>query len=49
MKLSEYVWNTVLRILTPKSMVSGTNLSSKTPGLDFEDIGSLDGLFPLKS
>ena len=45
MKLAEIVQNTFLNILKAILVVSGIILSSKTPGSDFEDIESLDGLF----
>ena len=45
MKLAEIVQNTFLNILKAILVVSGTILSSKTPGSDFEDMESLDGLF----
>ena len=45
MKLAEIVDNTFLNILKAILVVSGTILSSKTPGSDFEDMESLDGLF----
>ena len=37
MKLSVEVLNTFLNYLLSTSMVTGTNLSSKTPGSDLED------------
>jgi len=48
MKLTVLLHDTYLSKLTPMSMESGTILSSKTPGLDLEDIGSLNGLFHSK-
>ena len=45
MKPAEIVDNTFLNILNAILVVSGTILSSKTPGSDFEDMESLDGLF----
>ena len=45
MKLAEIVQNTFLNILKAILVVSGTILSSKTPGSDFKDMESLDGLF----
>ena len=49
MKLAEIVQNTFLNILKAILVVSGTILSSKTPGSDFKDIERLDGLFNNKS
>ena len=49
LKLSGPIQNTFLSTLKTILMVSGTILSSKTPGSDFEDIGSLDGLFAVQS
>ena len=49
LKLSGPIQNTFLSTLKTILMVSGTILSSKTPGSDFEDIGSLDGLFAIQS
>ena len=49
MKLAETVQNTFLNLLKAILVVSGFILSSKTPGADFEDIESLDGLFHNKS
>ena len=48
MKLTVLLHDTYLSNLTPMSMESGTILFSKTPGLDLEDIGSLNGLFHSK-
>ena len=45
MKLAETVQKTFLNILKAILVVSGTILSSKTPGSDLKDIESLDGLF----
>ena len=45
MKLAETVQETFLNILKAILVVSGTILSSKTPGSDFKDMESLDGLF----
>ena len=45
MKLAETVQNTFLNLLKAILVVSGIILSSKTPGSDFEDMESLDGLF----
>ena len=45
MRLAEIVQNTFLNILKAILVVSGTIMSSKTPGSDFEDMESLDGLF----
>ena len=44
MKLAEIVQNTFLNILKAILLVSGTILSSTTPGSDFKDMESLDGL-----
>ena len=49
LKLSGWIQNIFLSTLKTILMVSGTILSSKTPGSDFEDIGSLDGLFAVQS
>ena len=45
MRLAEIVQNTFLNILESILLVSGIILSFKTPGSDFEDMESLDGLF----
>ena len=45
MKFSKTVQNAFLNILKASLVVSGIILFSKTPGSDFEDIESLDGLF----
>ena len=49
MRLAEIVQNTFLNILKAILLVSGTILSSKTPGSDFKDMESLDGLFLVKT
>ena len=42
MRLAEIVQNTFLNILKAILLVSGTILSSTTPGSDFKDMESLD-------
>ena len=45
MKITVWVQNTFLSILTPITVVSGTILSSKTQELDFDNKVSLDDFF----
>ena len=49
MKLSQNIPRTMLDLLTPQGGVSGTSMSSKTPGGNLEDRRSLDRLFVNKS